>query len=968
MNSCYQRVLFNLLSIFVTCTAALPALSSELLSGEDLFKTPYYSNPQLSPDGNLVAGKRIGEQKRELVITDVDSQNHYPVVFFAKRNYLRNFYWIDNNSIFVQYISGRQSKQSIINLNTDNLADKSPPQQVEVEGYLLSPLPDKEDQVLYARRLGQQKLEIYQINTADLIKGDFSRGKKMENPLKNASFYAYDDKKQSYFGVTYDKKKRFVKVWFLAQDSDRWLVLHDSKNQDYELKIIQYFSNNKFLALTNKNSERMLVAIFDLETKEVEKVVYEHPQHDIIDADADEQTGELLSVSYINRGNLEVEYLQEEQAEFDNFIVDSEDDDPVYTVDTSKDGSRSILFAYGAAHPGTYVLFDEKKQTTKLIEHVYPNLIEHEFSKTRRIDMSIDSGESLEGFLTIPWQNGNGVLLVLMEPGSSSREKQTEFSRSVQYFANRGFAVLRVPYSSPMMFALNADTKPEDSINPQLESNVKQLVTQVKQQFDYQQACAMGTGYGAYSAMRLAMLYPADYQCVIGLFGIYDYQLVYSADNAYALGINQQTIKEIALSQAPLFEQSPVYIAQDFDKPVLMLAGENDDIAIPEQFNRMKYVLKKQTEHLEYYMFKNTGHGFDSWFEEQQSHAVMDEFLRRHLELPGLDTLSAEQAAQEYIKISDMFSFDTLTVNNPFKSLDYLKRASDLGHPRAMFNRGAHHHRGELVIKSIDKAIEWYKKASDAGFKDASFRLGGLYEDSSDVKQDLNLAYHYYLLADQQGYDATAGLRAAKYVCKGEVVSRNVELCTKLFDIYKIKNENLKNRSVKVTEDSEKIWRGMLAELMLAQGNTPEQQDFYKRLLKEQFDIVDVKQQFELVDQGLYSKLGMKKIIRSGTVLKAKINTHIGIRFKLHKNNQSTEKNAVLLRVLRTSDTEDNKVISQHIVQKWGEMHEDDWFVQEFLSLKHNLNAVYELQIFNLDADLLYSQQFKLRKDPKSRF
>lgn len=952
-------------TVFILLSAVVTSVhlqANTIISGEELFKTPYYTVPQISPDGKFVIGKVDDGEKRELVITDVNAKKRYPVIFFAKRNYLRNFYWIDSDSIYIEYISGKKNKNSIVNVDVNNLAVKQPAQQISAEGYLLSSLPEVENQVLFARRLSEDDLEIYQIATSDLVNGNFASAQKFESHLKDAFFYSYNDQNSAFFGLKFDKDENAFSIWFLAPNKKTWRLLYDSDNLSFQLKPIQYLSDNKFLVLTNQITERMSVAVFDLVSQKVEKIVYEDPKHDIISAEADDESGELISVTFLQHGEQEVLYFKQELADIENYYMDAEDDDPAYTVDTSADGTRSIVLAYGASHPGTYILFDEKTQSTQLIEHQYPSLIEHEFAKTRRIEMELASGETQEGFLTLPYLNGNGTLLIMLEAGSTASDKMTEFSPSVQYLASRGYAILRLDYQSPVEF-IESDTDTYNvRMNTLLESDINELVEYVKQRFNYDKACPIGYGYGGYSALRMSMLYQQNYQCVISLFGIYDLQLLFSANNAEALKLNQQAIKELLQNQnASFVEKAPVYLAKGFNKPVLMVAGENDDVAIPEQFNRMSYVLERQIDDLENYIYSDVGHGFERWFQELQFHAVIDDFLRRHLSLAPLEEISDnEVAAEEYVVISDMFAFDTLTENKASKSFEYLVKASRLGHPRAMFNHGAHFHRGDLVSRNFTKAMELYQKASEVGYASASYRVAEFLSRGTEVDQDLPKAYEYYLLADQQGHDARAGLKAARYVCKGEVVERDVDLCKRLFDIKKIRKDNLKNRQIKVDENSKKLWRSLFPDLMLASGNTTEQQAFYKRLLYEEFEIVDVKAQFELVEEGIFTNAGLTGHKKTTDQIPMTPGVKFGVRFRLNKQADSTENSAIIVQIFRTTEKQQKAVIRQRIEQKSGRQFRQDWYIDKELSSAEAVPSLYEIQIYNLDAELLYSKTFNV--------
>lgn len=956
-----MKKLSNLLILFTCFGVCLKAQSSEIFSGEELFKTPFYTSPKISPDGKFVVGRTNDGTKRELVITDPKTGEAHPVVFFAKGNFLTDFYWIDNNSLYIEYRSGKKDRQSIINLDTDDLATKRSAHRIKANGYLLNALPEEADQVLFVRQYSDEKLEIVRIHTTDLVNNNFHSATTIKNQLPNANLYVYDQQKRAFFGLKFDSENETFEVWFMASEQEAWRLLYRSDNLEYQFKALQYIGDNKFLILTNQTTDRVVVAEFNLISQKVDKIVYEHPQFDIVDAELDETTGELTSITYFEKGMQKVEYFQTEDAEFQNMLIDSEDDDPIYVVDTSLDKSKSILYAYGSAHPGTYVLFNEKTQRTKLIAHSYPNLIEQEFAKTRKVDITLPSGETKEAYLTLPYLRGNGVLLVILrnDTTGSNIETLTEFSKSVQYLANRGYAVLRINHPAHLNVSQNENESVAIEFTQDIEQDIHHIVTEIKQEYGYEKSCPVGLGYSAYPAVKLPILYPDSYDCVIGLYGIYDYQLLFTDRNTLSDKINQKGLKN-ALTEAGMevIKQSPVYTANNFTHPILLVAGSEDNIAVPEQVKRLNYVLSKQSENVELLIYEGKGHGTSSWYQEQQLHAIIDDFLRRHLALKSLETTGdASEVAKEYVKIADVYDYDNLTENDKKKSFEYYVRAAKLGHPRAMFNYGSYFHRGEFVDLDMDNAVQWYEKASEAGYDSASYRLGMLFSEGSLVTKDILKSHAYFTLADKQGFDARAGIQMAKELCTGINIPRDELKCMNLLNLAKIKEDNRQNRTVKVTDESKTMLHRSLGALMLAPDNTYKQRQFYKRILFDDFKIVDTPYTFELVEEGIFSKQGWRGHRKTTYDIQAKAGVNIGIRFNINTTNTYNQKKGVLVRITKRTESGDAVPIYRTVVHNNSQK---DWYIKTTLTEDDLSTARYHFEIFNLDKKLLYEQSFSV--------
>ena len=61
------------------------------------------------------------------------------------------------------------------------------------------------------------------------------------------------------------------------------------------------------------------------------------------------------------------------------------------------------------------------------------------------------------------------------------------------------------------------------------------------------------------------------------------------------------------------------------------------------------------------------------------------------------------------------------------------------------------YNRGDGVLQSRDKTIEWFKKAADVGCSQAMLNLGSIYFDGIDVPQDYPLALEWYTKAADAG-------------------------------------------------------------------------------------------------------------------------------------------------------------------------------------------------------------------------
>ena len=76
--------------------------------------------------------------------------------------------------------------------------------------------------------------------------------------------------------------------------------------------------------------------------------------------------------------------------------------------------------------------------------------------------------------------------------------------------------------------------------------------------------------------------------------------------------------------------------------------------------------------------------------------------------------------ADVFYRISNLYKTGYKEIpQNDAKSIDYLRKAAELGLPDAMFDLGIRYEKGDGVVSNSQTAMEWIKKAADAGYPPA---------------------------------------------------------------------------------------------------------------------------------------------------------------------------------------------------------------------------------------------------------
>ena len=798
----------------------LPAASAAPVPAEKLFQSPNINIPDLSPNGEYVSYLARFDDATYLALQSTSTKALEGILVLDDDERVRGYAWLDSHTILVNVEVDRRSELLVVFSDPATENNQWDNRILNLEGYLLTTLPDEPGYVLMAlKNRSSDSPVIYRVPIDALRSGSAVGQYEVTGVPREYDWFAYSDELDRLVALKVDTDNEQLHFFIGPLDDFAQANRYQLKLEEWDFIPVGQLSEQTMAVLTNKDTDTMSLFEFDLPSQTFGKLLYSHNTFDLVNADVSAKTGQVVSVSYYQHGKLTSEYLDEKQRVNSNRLKQEFGDNQTRVVAENIVTGQQVINVFSSADPGTYYLYDRSQDSVEKLLPLHEILQDYTFEKTRLIQTQSRDGSPIDAYLTTPPAASHNTLLIMPHGGPVGVMDTVAFDPTVHYFVSRGFSVLKVNYRGSAGYGTEFREAGVGQWGKMIEEDITAALNAAMAEHDYEHICAMGGSYGAYSSMMLALKHPEAIECVIGAFGVYDLPLMFNSSNLAVLEEAREgwtnTIGEL---DDTLFDVSPVYLARDIDVPVLLFGGVKDDITTVEHTRRMEYVLKRHSKDVRAVYYKHAGHGHSNWYGDWHQHTMSYQFLIDTLGLPPLniDVIPDKDKSmirKEYSRVAATFDNDGWLNGNKQTALDYYRLAADMGSADGYFGVGWYYEHSDIVKQDTVKALKMYRKASDNGDSSGSFMLGNHYYNGKSVAKDRAKAMTWYELAREQEHNAMVNVMLARGYCLGHGVEIDVQRCIELMDL----DQQAKDSDgLRVNNSSYARRRNVLAEVLMS--------------------------------------------------------------------------------------------------------------------------------------------------------
>jgi dipeptidyl aminopeptidase/acylaminoacyl peptidase len=427
--------------------------------------------------------------------------------------------------------------------------------------------------------------------------------------------------------------------WILevpSEEEGKWRTLITGTFEESHSFQGHPIDGTSMLALSNVGRDRTSLVRIDLNNGR-ETVLYSNPKVDLDQLWVDDETYMPIRASAWP-GYWDFYYFDEE---IGADVAVFQQNEPTVVRVPSADRSKTVMIVNVTTdRSGTSVyLYDRKTKTKSLLASPPIAKYAEMLSKTKPVSFRSRDGLELNGYLTIPnGTAGKNLPMVLKVHGGPWSRDVWGYDADIQFFANRGYAVLQVNYRGSVgygkefargikrEFAGKAHDDLIDGVNWAIKEGVA----------DPAKIAVYGRSYGGYATLVGLTFTPEVFAAGIDVVGVSD--LVTTLKNFppyWKLWIhrwhNFVGNPDDPKDERDLAARSPINFIDRIKRPLLVAQGANDVRVIRENSDRLVQEMKKRDLSVEYVLFDDEGHRIVKNNNRLMLAQRMEAFLSKHL-------------------------------------------------------------------------------------------------------------------------------------------------------------------------------------------------------------------------------------------------------------------------------------------------------------------------------------------------
>ncbi len=597
---------------------------------EDFYKNPEKYNFKLSPDGKYISYLKKVNGKANIHIKLLSDTTDLAATAFTDFGVRNDYHWTYDNQILFGQDDKSQTEHplSVLDIAT-----------MKVDTILLS-TGKVETRVMSKSRYMPDVITL-RMNTRDSANFDIYRLNIKTGELKT---YLVNPGNITDWLVDVDGRIRLVKS---TDNIDETILFRPDESTPFRPIIKNNFRNtvrmigfngvrNNFYALSNVGRDKTAFVEINAEDGREERVIFETKNADIQRADYSKIKNRLELAAW-EEGKPQKHFFsndikalyQELYKLLDGYelnITDRDTAEKKFIVQTFTDRSRGAVYLYDR----------QQKKLTKLVDNstINPDLL----CEKKPIQYTSSDGLTINGYLTLPHVDNKTNLPVVVIPhdGPFGQRDRWDYNMDVQFFANRGYAVLQVNYRGSSGYGKYFYSAGFKELGGKIQQDITEGVNWLinNKIADPKKIAIYGRAFGGFSALYGVSFNPKLYNCAIvqnGLINLFTYIQRAPAYYRPTLQKMYATIADPQKDAGLITAISPYFNASKPKVPIFFLQDSKEERANIPELNHYVRELQKRKVPVKYSLNSNERGSLSGDKKRLQNYADIEAFLNANM-------------------------------------------------------------------------------------------------------------------------------------------------------------------------------------------------------------------------------------------------------------------------------------------------------------------------------------------------
>jgi len=393
------------------------------------------------------------------------------------------------------------------------------------------------------------------------------------------------------------------RLYYRDRVNSAWRELSAFNYEDGKMIPLAFTADNKRLyVFSNFHRDTRALFEFDPESNDLTGPLVEIAGADLIDGVFGNDGRSLIGVTYLT-DRKHVYFLDEAMAALQKSTQAAFPAQHAQIQSVSDDLTRAILLVDSDQSPGQFYFYESTKHSLEKLGDRAPWIDPAQFGPQRLVKFAARDGAPLRGYLTLPPNREAKSLPLILRPSGGVGDADADgWNPEAQFFATRGYAVLRVYHRGAARpgweFDVVSSGLPLDGMKTDLLDSIDWAVSQGIVAKD--RVALYGTNFNGYLSLMAMAASPDAYRCAISYGGELNLEHLFDKISISRSLWRERSETELSFWEkllgghrdaALLKAQSPLYNSDKIRGPVFLAYSVNDTLIPYSDAEKMKNAL-----------------------------------------------------------------------------------------------------------------------------------------------------------------------------------------------------------------------------------------------------------------------------------------------------------------------------------------------------------------------------------------